>query len=83
MQQAWTVACACRTIGDPGTGHDTTDDPGLQALYDRLVGGLVRLSIRRGQLRFSLHLYNDGSDVNRVLDMVDTWRGRRGSVGRG
>jgi hypothetical protein len=30
----------------------------------------VRLSIRRGVLRFSLHLYNNSEDVARVLDLT-------------
>jgi selenocysteine lyase/cysteine desulfurase len=51
-------------------GHDTTSDTRMQALYDHLVANDVRLSIRRGALRFSLHLYNRAEDVARVLDLT-------------
>jgi selenocysteine lyase/cysteine desulfurase len=34
------------------------------------------LTVRRGMLRFSLHLYNNEADVDRVLDLVREWQGR-------
>lgn len=60
------------TVGSVGAGgHDTTSDTRMQALYDYLVANEVRLSIRRGALRFSLHLYNRAQDVARVLDLTE------------
>ncbi len=59
------------TVGEIGRGgHDSTDDPRFGALYKYLAENRVKLSIRRGALRFSLHVYNTASDVERVLDLV-------------
>lgn len=59
------------TVGSVGAGgHDMTSDTRMQALYDHLVANDVRLSIRRGALRFSLHLYNRAEDVARVLELT-------------
>ena len=38
-------------------------------LYKYLGDNQVKLSIRRGMLRFSLHAYNNMDDVNRVLEL--------------
>ncbi|MCB1739741.1 MAG: aminotransferase class V-fold PLP-dependent enzyme [Gammaproteobacteria bacterium] len=56
--------------------HDGVDDARLQSLYEHLQAHAVRLSIRRGMLRFSLHAYNDMSDVARVLELVESWQRR-------
>jgi cysteine desulfurase / selenocysteine lyase len=59
------------SVGSVGEGqHDTVDDPAMAALYEHLTAHGVRLSIRRGILRFSLHLYNDASDVAKVIDLA-------------
>lgn len=59
------------TAGEIGRGgHDSTEDPRFGALYKHLVEHRVKLSIRRGALRFSLHVYNTASHVDRVLDLV-------------
>ncbi len=58
-------------VGTSGGGrHDTADDPAMTALYEHLVAHNVRLSIRRGVLRFSTALYNDEADIGRVIDLV-------------
>jgi len=54
--------------------HDTTSHASLQDLYTYLTAHRVKLSIRRGILRFSFHLYNDESDVERALGLVKAWR---------
>jgi cysteine desulfurase/selenocysteine lyase len=54
--------------------HDSTSQETLQDLYAFLTTHGVRLSIRRGILRFSFHVYNDESDVERTLDLVKSWR---------
>jgi cysteine desulfurase/selenocysteine lyase len=51
-------------------GHDSTENPRFAALYRYLTENRVRLSIRRGILRFSLHIHNTLRDVERVLDLV-------------
>ena len=59
------------TVGRLGSGgHDSTEDPRFAALYKHLIENRVRLSIRRGILRFSLHVHNTARDVERVLDLV-------------
>ncbi len=59
------------TVGKLGSGgHDSTEDPRFAALYKYLLENRVRLSIRRGTLRFSMHIYNTPQDVERVLDLV-------------
>ncbi|MEJ0068220.1 MAG: aminotransferase class V-fold PLP-dependent enzyme [Pseudomonadota bacterium] len=57
-------------VGRLSAGHDTTGDRRMAALYEHLAAHHVRLSIRRGVLRFSLHLYNAPEDVDRVLALV-------------
>lgn len=62
------------TVGEPGAGgHDSAEDPRIQELFDHLTTGGVKLSIRRGVLRFSFHLYNDQDDVERILSLVNAW----------
>lgn len=62
------------TVGDMAAGgHDSTSDPRMQSLYEHLVANGVKLSIRRGVLRFSLHLYNTPADVERVIGLVRDW----------
>lgn len=62
------------TVGEPGAGgHDSAEDPRIHALFEHLAKAGIKLSIRRGVLRFSFHLYNDQRDVNRILSEVDDW----------
>lgn len=59
------------SVGRLGQGqHDTAEDPVINRLHAHLREHGVRLSIRRGMLRFSLHLYNDDGDVDRVLALT-------------
>jgi selenocysteine lyase/cysteine desulfurase len=60
------IVCVGRLAG----GHDTTGDARMAELYQHLQAHGVRLSIRRGVLRFSLHLYNAPEDVERVIALV-------------
>ena len=62
------------TVGTMSGGHDTTGDPRMQSLHDHLTENRVKLSIRRGVLRFSLHLYNTMRDVERVLELTRDWK---------
>jgi len=64
-------------VGTSGGGrHDTADDPAMTALHEFLTANDVRLSIRRGVLRFSMALYNNDGDVDRVIGLVRDWRTR-------
>jgi selenocysteine lyase/cysteine desulfurase len=58
------------TIGELGSSHYGTDDERFNQLYAFLNEHDVRLSIRRGVLRFSLHMYNTGRDVEQVLELT-------------
>ena len=64
------------TVGVMSSGHDSTEDARMQSLHDYLLQNRVRLSIRRGVLRFSLHLYNTTQDVERVLALTREWKSR-------
>jgi len=58
------------TAGTMGTNHYGSDDEKLNGLYAHLTGNGVKLSIRRGVLRFSFHVYNNRDDVARVLELT-------------
>jgi cysteine desulfurase/selenocysteine lyase len=57
------------TIGEMSTDQYGSSDERYNKLYSHLAENRVKLSIRRGMLRFSLHVYNNMDDVNRVLDL--------------
>ena len=62
------------SVGELGSGtHYGTEDERFNKLFTFLNEHAVRLSIRRGILRFSLHLYNTLKDVERVLDLTEQW----------
>ena len=59
------------SVGESGGGrHYTADDPAMNELYGHLTDHGVRLSIRSGVLRFSIGVYNDEADVQRVLELA-------------
>jgi len=61
-------------VGQSGGGrHYSADDPKMNSLHDHLVKNGVKLAIRRGVLRFSLHVYNNNDDVDRVLQLTKEW----------
>jgi selenocysteine lyase/cysteine desulfurase len=49
----------------------------LQQFYDYLLAHNVKLSIRRGILRFSMHIYNNAEDVERVLALAGEFFGKK------
>jgi cysteine desulfurase / selenocysteine lyase len=61
------------TVGalDAG-GHGFSSDPKITPVSSRLKESGVIHTIRRGQLRFGLHGFNNDDDVGRVLDIVKT-----------
>lgn len=61
------------TIGNMSANHYGSDDERFNGLYQYLGDNQVKLSIRRGLLRFSLHAYNNMDDVNRVLALSKTF----------
>jgi selenocysteine lyase/cysteine desulfurase len=58
------------TVGAMSSDHYGTGDERYNRLYEHLVANRVKLSIRRGLLRFSLHVYNNSDDVQRVLTLT-------------
>jgi len=59
------------SVGKSGGGrHYTADDPAMNELYTHLSEHGVRLSIRSGVLRFSIGIYNDDEDIERVLELA-------------
>jgi cysteine desulfurase / selenocysteine lyase len=58
------------TVGAMSENHYGADDERYDRLHEHLVANRVKLSIRRGMLRFSLHLYNNRDDVDRVLELT-------------
>jgi cysteine desulfurase / selenocysteine lyase len=61
------------TVGELSSSHYGTEDERFNQLYAFLHEHDVRLSIRRGVLRFSLHAYNTPKDVERVLELTQHW----------
>jgi cysteine desulfurase/selenocysteine lyase len=58
------------TVGEISTNHYGTGDERFNRLYEHLSVNRVKLSVRRGMLRFSLHVYNSMQDIERVLDLT-------------
>jgi cysteine desulfurase/selenocysteine lyase len=66
-------------VGTSGGGrHYTADDPRMNSLHDHLTENGVKLAIRRGILRFSLHVYNNSDDIDRVLLLTRKWLAQEG-----
>ena len=65
------------TVGQMSADHYGAGDERFNRLYEHLVANRVKLSIRRGLLRFSLHVYNNMDDVERVLGLTREFLGKR------
>lgn len=63
------------TVGELSADHYGTGDERFNRLYVHLAANRVKLSIRRGTLRFSFHVYNNMDDVARVLDLAREFLG--------
>ena len=65
------------SVGESGGGrHYTADDPAMNSLYEHLTAAGIRLAIRTGMLRFSIGVYNDRSDIDRVVEAAREWCAR-------
>lgn len=58
------------TVGAMSANHYGTEDERCNRLYEHLEQNHVKLSIRRGVLRLSLHVYNNTDDIARVLELT-------------
>ena len=58
-------------MGIYGSGGDkASSDEKMNRLYAHLKANQVVLSMRRGVLRFSFHVYNNRDDVQRALQLA-------------
>lgn len=61
-------------IGDPAAvAESQAVGNRIQSLHDWLSESQVMVSMRRGMLRFSLHVYNTTDEVDRVVDLTKGW----------
>lgn len=58
-------------VGGAGGKYDNPQT--LRNLYDHLHSNHVKLSLRRGRLRFSFHLYNNEQEVGQVISLIRAW----------
>ena len=62
------------SVGKSGGGrHYSADDPAMNSLHDHLSASGICHSIRSGALRFSVGVYNDAGDVDRVAEAAREW----------
>ncbi len=70
------------SAGRLGAGrHYTADDPEVNELHDHLVDAGIVFALRAGVLRFSVGVYNNDADIDRVLEVVRSWRDGRQAAG--
>ncbi|MER9586701.1 aminotransferase class V-fold PLP-dependent enzyme [Mesorhizobium sp. M0276] len=61
-------------LGDPAALVEArAADRRIQSLHGHLLDNQVIVSIRRGMLRFSLHLYNTADEVDCVVGLAKNW----------
>lgn len=60
------------TIGEiDAGGHAFSTDPKIEKLAAHLKACKVAHTIRRGQVRFVIHAFNDEADIHRVIDYIN------------
>ncbi|MER9032794.1 aminotransferase class V-fold PLP-dependent enzyme [Mesorhizobium sp. M0674] len=60
-------------IGNPGHGG-SLDESQVKSLHEHFARNQVIASVRRGMLRFSLHLYNTADEADRVVSLAKAWQ---------
>ena len=58
-------------VGGTGGKYDAADT--LRNLHAHLLANRVKLSLRRGRLRFSFHLYNTEAEIAQVIALIRAW----------
>ena len=75
------LATVLPSVGESRGGRvGEAEDPAMNELHDYLINNGVGLSIRRGTLRMALGIYNNGEDVDRVVNLCRAWGGDRGKT---
>lgn len=65
------------SVGEHGAGGDkSASDERMNKLYQHLVENRVKVSMRRGVLRFSAHVYNNMDDIDKVLQLAKSFVSR-------
>jgi len=54
--------------------HETASDPATESLAKFLKKNRVVCCVRRGMIRFALHMYNDKADTDTVLQFIRQWQ---------
>ncbi len=54
--------------------HDKCGDEEMESLSQYLQKNKIAFSLRRGMLRFTLHVYNDDQDIDHILRCASEWR---------
>jgi cysteine desulfurase/selenocysteine lyase len=62
-------------ISKPGFFSEASA-PAFAELADQLTKNNVIFSIRRGLIRFSLHLYNTEAEIDRVIEIAKAWKSK-------
>ena len=70
LTRALTDAGVTPALESAQSGIISFQVPDPVALVSRLESHGVRVSLRRGKVRASLHLYNDRSDIQRLIDLL-------------
>ncbi|WP_245267634.1 aminotransferase class V-fold PLP-dependent enzyme [Mesorhizobium sp. WSM1293] len=60
-------------LGDPALSGSREPDSRIHSLHEHLSENQVIVSVRRGMLRFSLHLYNTADEVDQVIALAKNW----------
>ncbi|WP_288142460.1 aminotransferase class V-fold PLP-dependent enzyme [Mesorhizobium sp.] len=65
-------------LGDPAAlAGSRESDSRIHSLHEHLLKNQVIVSVRRGMLRFSLHLYNTSDEADQVVALAKNWLASR------
>lgn len=64
------------TVGHycPEAGSDASTEQ-IQGIYEHLMANSIKVSLRRGFMRLSMHVYNNASDISHVLNIIREYLG--------
>ncbi|MEX2449221.1 MAG: aminotransferase class V-fold PLP-dependent enzyme [Rhodospirillales bacterium] len=70
----WSSTVTCGNFNSRVSEYDGADGSFVEGLFAHLTDNGVKLSVRRGMLRFGFHLYNNAEDVDKVLALTEDWQ---------